>query len=129
VRVPRCAACAQDLSPAMWYLAAESAPPYYDPANPALAGVYSFIASFVLYGYLIPISLYVSLEMVKVAQVRAPSLPLPYPNPNPSPSACTCRLNSRPNAARGCPPRTALGFCQDCIRWRLCAPLDLEGAR
>ena len=31
-------------------------------------GIDSFIASFILYGYLIPISLYVSLEMVKVFQ-------------------------------------------------------------
>ena len=37
----------------------------------AQAGVYAFVTSFVLYGYLIPISLYVSLEMVKVVQVRA----------------------------------------------------------
>ncbi len=31
-------------------------------------GIDSFISSFILYGYLIPISLYVSLEMVKVFQ-------------------------------------------------------------
>lgn len=64
----------QDLSPKMWYLATDSAPPAYDPDNAVLAGVYSFIASFVMYGYLIPISLYVSLEMVKVIQAR--TLPL-----------------------------------------------------
>lgn len=64
----------QDLSPRMWYLATDSAPPAYDPDNAVLAGVYSFIASFVMYGYLIPISLYVSLEMVKVIQAR--TLPL-----------------------------------------------------
>ncbi|KAK9845741.1 hypothetical protein WJX81_001079 [Elliptochloris bilobata] len=58
----------QNLTPAMWYLATDSAPPAYDPDNAVLVGVYSFIASFVLYGYLIPISLYVSLEMVKVGQ-------------------------------------------------------------
>ena len=61
----------QTLTPAMWYLATDSAPPAYDPDNAPVVGVYSFIASFVLYGYLIPISLYVSLEMVKVVQVRA----------------------------------------------------------
>lgn len=66
------AAQVQTLTPAMWYLATDSAPPAYDPDNAPVVGVYSFIASFVLYGYLIPISLYVSLEMVKVAQVRSP---------------------------------------------------------
>ena len=66
------AGCLQKLTPAMWYLAADSAPPSYDPGNAPMVGVYSFIASFVLYGYLIPISLYVSLEMVKVAQARSP---------------------------------------------------------
>ena len=57
------------LSPRMWYLAPEQAPTAFNPSNPILAGVYSFVTSFVLYGYLIPISLYVSLEMVKVCQV------------------------------------------------------------
>ena len=57
----------------MWYLATDSAPPAYDPDNALVVGVYSFIASFVLYGYLIPISLYVSLEMVKVMQACKPS--------------------------------------------------------
>ena len=48
------------------YLAPWDTPAMYDPDKGVLAGVYSFITSFVLYGYLIPISLYVSLEMVKV---------------------------------------------------------------
>ena len=48
------------------YLAPWDTPAMYDPDKAVLAGVYSFITSFVLYGYLIPISLYVSLEMVKV---------------------------------------------------------------
>lgn len=69
----------QTLTPSMWYLATDSAPPAYDPDNAPVVGVYSFIASFVLYGYLIPISLYVSLEMVKVIQVRIPARPW-YPN-------------------------------------------------
>ena len=59
----------KNLSPHMWYLAPEQAPTAFDPRQPVLAGVYSFVTSFVLYGYLIPISLYVSLEMVKVYQV------------------------------------------------------------
>ena len=57
------------LSPRMWYLAPKQAPTAFNPSNSVLAGVYSFVTSFVLYGYLIPISLYVSLEMVKVCQV------------------------------------------------------------
>jgi phospholipid-transporting ATPase len=60
----------RSLSPAMWYLAPDQAPTEFDPARPQMVGIYSFITSFVLYGYLIPISLYVSLEMVKVVQVR-----------------------------------------------------------
>ena len=62
----------KNLSPHMWYLAPNQAPTAFDPRQPILAGVYSFVTSFVLYGYLIPISLYVSLEMVKVCQVDCP---------------------------------------------------------
>lgn len=40
----------------------------FDPKKPAALWLLSFVTSFVLYGYLIPISLYVSLEMVKVVQ-------------------------------------------------------------
>lgn len=58
----------KSLSPKMWYLAPSQAPTAFNPSQPVLAGVYSFVTSFVLYGYLIPISLYVSLEMVKVCQ-------------------------------------------------------------
>ena len=69
----------KNLSPKMWYLAPDNAPTAFNPGKPLLAGVYSFVTSFVLYGYLIPISLYVSLEMVKVVQVNAsfgPSVPI-----------------------------------------------------
>ena len=59
----------KNVSPRMWYLAPENAPTAFNPSKPVLSGVYSFVTSFVLYGYLIPISLYVSLEMVKVVQV------------------------------------------------------------
>ena len=58
----------KNLSPKMWYLAPDNAPTAFNPSKALLAGVYSFVTSFVLYGYLIPISLYVSLEMVKVCQ-------------------------------------------------------------
>ena len=56
--------------PQMWYLAPEPGrtAAAYNPARPGLVWFLSFVTSFVLYGYLIPISLYVSLEMVKVAQ-------------------------------------------------------------
>ena len=47
--------------------------PEYDPRHSAAAGLYVGITQFILYGYLIPISLYVSMEMVKVAQARATS--------------------------------------------------------
>ena len=67
----------KNLSPHMWYLAPDQAPTAFDPRQPILAGVYSFVTSFVLYGYLIPISLYVSLEMVKVCQVDCPLLAVP----------------------------------------------------
>ena len=39
-----------------------------DPKRPGVVAGFSFVTSFILYGYLIPISLYVSLEMVKVFQ-------------------------------------------------------------
>ena len=53
---------------AMWYLRPDNTERAYDAAHPVIVGVYSFITSFMLYSYLIPISLYVSLEMVKVFQ-------------------------------------------------------------
>lgn len=52
----------------MWYLRPDNTERAYDAAHPVIVGVYSFITSFMLYSYLIPISLYVSLEMVKVFQ-------------------------------------------------------------
>lgn len=50
------------------YLAPDRPEAASDPNKPGLVGLYSFISSFILYGYLIPISLYVSMEMVKVFQ-------------------------------------------------------------
>lgn len=40
----------------------------FDKNNPILAGVLQFFTSLVLYGYFVPISLYVSMEIVKVIQ-------------------------------------------------------------
>lgn len=53
----------------MWYLEPEHTQTQYDPNKPVLVGLIAFVTSFVLYGYLIPISLYVSIEIVKLAQV------------------------------------------------------------
>ena len=57
--------------PRMWYLQPSdggSTNQAYDPNNPSAVGLYAGITQFILYGYLIPISLYVSIELVKVAQ-------------------------------------------------------------
>ncbi|GIL71194.1 hypothetical protein Vretimale_17772 [Volvox reticuliferus] len=51
-----------------WYLAPTKKTDQYDPDNAGFVGFASFITSFILYGYLIPISLYVSMELVKIAQ-------------------------------------------------------------
>ena len=53
----------------MWYLEPEEADEDFDPDRPGLIVLTSLVTSFILYGYLIPISLYVSLEIVKVLQV------------------------------------------------------------
>jgi len=41
-----------------------------DPSRPALSGIFHLITALILYGYLIPISLYVSIELVKVLQAH-----------------------------------------------------------
>ncbi|CBI34914.3 unnamed protein product, partial [Vitis vinifera] len=41
---------------------------FYDPQRPVLAAFLHFLTGLMLYGYLIPISLYVSIEIVKVLQ-------------------------------------------------------------
>lgn len=51
-----------------WYLVVNQQDVTFNPDNKPLVGVISFFTSYVLYGYLIPISLYVSLELVKVVQ-------------------------------------------------------------
>ncbi|KAK9102535.1 hypothetical protein Sjap_019789 [Stephania japonica] len=40
----------------------------YDPSSATLAGIFHLVTALILYGYLIPISLYVSIEVVKVLQ-------------------------------------------------------------
>ncbi|XP_076926038.1 putative phospholipid-transporting ATPase 4 [Bidens hawaiensis] len=54
--------------PSWWYLRAPDDEGLYDPTNAALSGFYHLITALILYGYLIPISLYVSIELVKVLQ-------------------------------------------------------------
>lgn len=58
-------------APNMWYLAPMDDGEgnlAYDPRKSSAIGLYAAITQFILYGYLIPISLYVSIEMVKVMQ-------------------------------------------------------------
>ena len=57
--------------PKMWYLAPFDSTYYnlsYNANKTNVIGLYAAVTQFILYGYLIPISLYVSIEMVKVAQ-------------------------------------------------------------
>eukprot|EP00268_Persea_americana_P023564 TRINITY_DN23132_c0_g2_i2.p1 TRINITY_DN23132_c0_g2~~TRINITY_DN23132_c0_g2_i2.p1 ORF type:complete len:977 (+),score=213.52 TRINITY_DN23132_c0_g2_i2:372-3302(+) len=41
---------------------------FFDPKRPEWSGILPFVRALILYGYLIPISLYVSIEVVKVLQ-------------------------------------------------------------
>ncbi|PKU73362.1 probable phospholipid-transporting ATPase 4 isoform X1 [Dendrobium catenatum] len=54
--------------PKWWYLQPNNTTNLYDPSKPATAGIFHLITALILYGYLIPISLYVSIELVKVLQ-------------------------------------------------------------
>ncbi|XP_010462753.1 PREDICTED: probable phospholipid-transporting ATPase 4 [Camelina sativa] len=54
--------------PKWWYLRPEEPENLTNPSNPVYAGVVHLITALLLYGYLIPISLYVSIEVVKVLQ-------------------------------------------------------------
>ncbi|XP_041009039.1 probable phospholipid-transporting ATPase 8 isoform X2 [Juglans microcarpa x Juglans regia] len=51
-----------------WYLRPDDSTVFYDPKRPLLAAFLHFFTALMLYGYLIPISLYVSIEIVKVLQ-------------------------------------------------------------
>ncbi|KAL6502190.1 hypothetical protein OROHE_024783 [Orobanche hederae] len=46
----------------------DNADSLFDPKNPTVSGFLQFVRALILYGYLIPISLYVSIEVVKVVQ-------------------------------------------------------------
>ncbi|KAM7513772.1 hypothetical protein LguiA_003355 [Lonicera macranthoides] len=54
--------------PTWWYLQAPDQDGLYDPARPALSALFHLVTALILYGYLIPISLYVSIEIVKLLQ-------------------------------------------------------------
>ncbi|XP_052183289.1 probable phospholipid-transporting ATPase 4 isoform X2 [Diospyros lotus] len=54
--------------PDWWYLQPYVDSKLYDPNRPALSGLFHLVTALILYGYLIPISLYVSIEVVKVLQ-------------------------------------------------------------
>ncbi|KAK9748187.1 hypothetical protein RND81_02G042200 [Saponaria officinalis] len=51
-----------------WYLRPDKTTIYFDPTRASVAAIMHFLRAIVLYGYMIPISLYVSLEIVKVLQ-------------------------------------------------------------
>ncbi|CAI9761835.1 unnamed protein product [Fraxinus pennsylvanica] len=51
-----------------WYLRADKANAFFDPKRAPIAAVFHFLTALLLYSYLIPISLYVSIEIVKVLQ-------------------------------------------------------------
>ena len=54
--------------PKWWYLQPQNTTSLYDPTKPFFAGIFHLVTALILYGYLIPISLYVSIEVVKVLQ-------------------------------------------------------------
>ncbi|KAL1200978.1 putative phospholipid-transporting ATPase 8 [Cardamine amara subsp. amara] len=51
-----------------WYLRPDQSTVFFDPGRAVLAALFHFLTALMLYGYLIPISLYVSIEVVKVLQ-------------------------------------------------------------
>ncbi|CAH2037966.1 unnamed protein product [Thlaspi arvense] len=51
-----------------WYLKPEDAEIFFDPERAPMAAIYHFFTAVMLYSYFIPISLYVSIEIVKVLQ-------------------------------------------------------------
>ncbi|XP_014509126.1 phospholipid-transporting ATPase 10-like [Vigna radiata var. radiata] len=51
-----------------WYLRPDDTEIFYDPNEPVAAAILHFLTALMLYSYLIPISLYVSIEIVKVLQ-------------------------------------------------------------
>ncbi|XP_039070787.1 probable phospholipid-transporting ATPase 4 [Hibiscus syriacus] len=54
--------------PGWWFMRPQEADEYYNPREPVTSGISHMVTALMLYGYLIPISLYVSIEVVKVLQ-------------------------------------------------------------
>ncbi|KAK6125049.1 hypothetical protein DH2020_041227 [Rehmannia glutinosa] len=54
--------------PKWWYLQVPDNKGLFNPGKPLKSGFYHLVTALMLYGYLIPISLYVSIEVVKVLQ-------------------------------------------------------------
>ncbi|KAK7281787.1 hypothetical protein RIF29_10064 [Crotalaria pallida] len=51
-----------------WYLRPDDSTIFFDPKRAAAAAIYHFLTALMLYGFFIPISLYFSIEIVKVLQ-------------------------------------------------------------
>ncbi|KAL5200643.1 hypothetical protein ABZP36_021846 [Zizania latifolia] len=51
-----------------WYLRPDDSSVYYDPKRATLASFFHLLTALMLYSYFIPISLYISIEMVKILQ-------------------------------------------------------------
>ncbi|XP_011047309.1 PREDICTED: putative phospholipid-transporting ATPase 8 isoform X2 [Populus euphratica] len=51
-----------------WYLRPDDTTVFFDPQRAPISAFFHFLTGLMLYGYLIPISLYVSIEIVKVLQ-------------------------------------------------------------
>lgn len=51
-----------------WYLRPDKSDIFFDPGRVGIASIYHFLTAVMLYSYFIPISLYVSVEIVKVLQ-------------------------------------------------------------
>ncbi|KAK8657651.1 hypothetical protein V6N13_035880 [Hibiscus sabdariffa] len=51
-----------------WYLRPDNSDIFFDPRRAPAAAIYHFLTALLLYSYFIPISLYVSIEIVKVLQ-------------------------------------------------------------
>ncbi|XP_024543143.1 probable phospholipid-transporting ATPase 4 [Selaginella moellendorffii] len=54
--------------PTWWYMSPDKAQVFYDPRRATAASFLHLVTALILYGYLIPISLYVSIEIVKTVQ-------------------------------------------------------------
>lgn len=55
-------------TPDWWYLKPKQTDVYFNPEKPLVSGLAHLVTALILYGYLIPISLYVSIEIVKFLQ-------------------------------------------------------------